>query len=165
MDVLNRTASAVLAKRSVPLHSQDPTFAVPPVPVPGSTVAEPHVTEPTVTVPKMTGPAVPELPVPGPAMPSTAHKRRRLAPACVDFVSNVWNKFAETVMPLLGGVAQQAVRDNRDPVEIGKHDSHKIQKEILENTYSKYRTNVMSRLYFLPKLKIRFSICIDYWNY
>jgi hypothetical protein len=60
-------------------------------------------------------------------------------PATVDFVSQVWNSFDATVLPLCGGVAQEAVRTNRDPLEIGDYAAVKIQTEILENTYSKYR--------------------------
>jgi hypothetical protein len=70
-----------------------------------------------------------------------ATKSIAVPPASVDFVSNVWNNFEETVMPLLGGVAQQAVRENKDPVDIGNYDSVKIQTEILECTYSKYLTD------------------------
>jgi hypothetical protein len=59
-------------------------------------------------------------------------------PASVDFLSNVWNNFDVTIMPLLGGVAQEAVKTNKDPLEIGDYESVKIQTEILESTYSKY---------------------------
>lgn len=62
-----------------------------------------------------------------------------LPPAAVDFVSKVWNNFEETVMPFLGGVAKEAVKTNRDPLDIGDYDSVKIQTEILEGTYSKYQ--------------------------
>jgi hypothetical protein len=51
--------------------------------------------------------------------------------------TKVWNSFSETVMPLLGSVAREAVRANKDPVEIGSYDAVKIQNEILEGTYSK----------------------------
>jgi hypothetical protein len=34
-------------------------------------------------------------------------------------------------------VAREAVRANKDPVEIGSYDAVKIQNEILEGTYSK----------------------------
>jgi predicted secreted protein len=56
----------------------------------------------------------------------------------VDFVSQVWNNFGGTVLPLCGGVAQEAVRTNRDPIEIGDYDSVVIQKEILASTHSKF---------------------------
>jgi len=42
------------------------------------------------------------------------------------------------VMPYLGGVARNAVLNNRDPKELGDFDSVKIQKEILEATCSKF---------------------------
>jgi len=60
-----------------------------------------------------------------------------LPPASIDFVSQVWNNFEGTVMTYLGAVAQQAVRTNRDPKELGNFDSVAIQKEILAGLYSK----------------------------
>ena len=60
-----------------------------------------------------------------------------LPPAATDFVSEVWNNFSSTVLPLCGAMAQEAVRANRDPKEIGEYDSVIIQKDILESTYSK----------------------------
>jgi hypothetical protein len=61
-------------------------------------------------------------------------------PATVDLVSQVWNNFSTTVLPLCGGVAQEAVRTNRDPLEIGEFESVMIQKEILQSVYGKYGT-------------------------
>jgi len=54
---------------------------------------------------------------------ATASRALGPPPASVDFVSQVWNNFGATVLPLCGGVAQEAVRTNRDPLEIGEHDS------------------------------------------
>ena len=53
--------------------------------------------------------------------------------------SQIWNNFGTTVLPLCDSVAQEAVRDNKDPKEIGEFESVEIQKAIFESTYSKYR--------------------------
>jgi hypothetical protein len=58
-------------------------------------------------------------------------------PASVDFISNVWNKFHETILPKLGGDARDAVTQNKDPEEIGSFASVKIQEDILECVYGK----------------------------
>jgi len=72
----------------------------------------------------------------GPA--ATASRVLGPPPASVDFVSQVWNNFGATVLPLCGGVAQEAVRTNRDPLEIGEHDSVLIQKDIIASTIRKF---------------------------
>jgi hypothetical protein len=69
---------------------------------------------------------------------ATASRALGPPPASVDFVSQVWNNFGATVLPLCGGVAQEAVRTNRDPLEIGEHDSVLIQKDIISSTIRKY---------------------------
>ena len=78
------------------------------------------------------------IPGPGAAVAAFVPPLPVLPPASVDFTSKVWNDFEGTVMPYLGGVAQEAVRTNKDPMNIGKFDSVKIQNEILDGTYSEY---------------------------
>ena len=79
-------------------------------------------------------------------------------PACVGFTSRMWNNFSETVLPLLGGVAKAAVLSNRDPAQMTKSESRKIQDDILESSYSKYLFSVL----WIRKLFIRvFWIRID----
>ena len=120
-----------------------------PAPTPGPALL---VTDPTVIAPDPAGLAPAHAPAalaaPAPAAPGPDIVEPRpalrsvqppgLPPACVDFVSNVWNNFETTVMPFLGGLAKQAVRTNKDPSDIGAYDSVKIQDEILNGTYSKY---------------------------
>ncbi len=69
---------------------------------------------------------------------STASRALGPPPASVDFVSQVWNNFGAIVLPLCGSVAQEAVRTNRDPLEIGEHDCVLIQKDIISSTIRKY---------------------------
>jgi hypothetical protein len=58
-------------------------------------------------------------------------------PASVDFVAKVWENFHETIMPMLGAEARQAVISNKDPLEMGNFEALKIQTVILESVYSK----------------------------
>jgi C4-dicarboxylate transporter len=94
-------------------------------------------TSSTVTIPlsaTVTVSPVATVRDPGPEAAATLG----VPPACVDFASRIWNNFGETIMPLLGGVAREAVMSNRDPAGMSNFDAVKIQNEILECTYSEY---------------------------
>ncbi len=131
-------AAATLATGLAPgpaLLVTDPTVIAPDPAglVPGPPAHVPAALAAPAHVPAAPGPDIVE---PRPALRSV--QPPGLPPACVDFVSNVWNSFETTVMPFLGGLAKQAVRTNKDPSDIGAYDSVKIQDEILNGTYSKY---------------------------
>jgi hypothetical protein len=105
------------------------------------------------------------IPGPGAAVAAFVPPLPVLPPASVDFTSKVWNDFEGTVMPYLGGVAQEAVRTNKDPMNIGKFDSVKIQNEILDGTYSEYICFLLTIHNSIPhgkKLKSHKTLKLDF---
>jgi hypothetical protein len=116
--------SMVYATRSVPISDLLQVFDSP----------ETHAD--TTAIP----PAAPQaatLPVTIPSA-ENGENSSGVPPACVDFASRMWNNFGETVLPLLGGATKAALVANKDPAQMTKTESRKIQNDILESSYSKH---------------------------
>jgi hypothetical protein len=136
------TSAMFFASRSVPIPDQvidgRETHADTPVTPPA---AIPPAAIPPAAIPPAPIPPAAIPPVTTPSAASHGSENRENAsgvpPACVDFSSRMWNNFGETVLPLLGGLTKAAVLANRDPAQMTKTESRKIQNDILESSYSK----------------------------
>jgi hypothetical protein len=129
-----------------PVNTSAMFFASRSVPIPDQVIdgRETHADTPSIPPAAIPPAAIPPAAIPPVTTPSAAshgsenrENASGVPPACVDFASRMWNNFGETVLPLLGGLTKAAVLANRDPAQMTKTESRKIQKDILESSYSK----------------------------